>query len=169
MVNVKFFSKREAEMNLLNKELTIPELVVEALKNALGTNLIAIVLFGSRARGQASLESDWDILIIARDLPAKTFSRHVWLKKALPTNCRGATAILAKTPEEFEAHLSSLYLDIALDGHILYDPSGYAQERLSHLRRQIETAGLKRHHTSAGFCWQWEKEPPESWSLGWGT
>ena len=67
-------------MNSLNKESTVPELIVEALKNALGIKLVAIVLFGSRARGEASMESDRDILVIAHDLPPKTFSRHVWLK-----------------------------------------------------------------------------------------
>jgi uncharacterized protein len=154
-------------MNKANIKPNIPELIVEALKNALGEKLVAVVLFGSRARGEAAMESDWDFLIIAHDLPSGTLRRHMLLKKALPAGCRGAVAILAKTPEEFESHIASLYLDIALDGKILYDPSDYAHARLSTLRVKIEKAGLKRQHTSAGFLWQWEKEPLTFWSLRW--
>jgi hypothetical protein len=40
---------------------------------------------------------------------------------------------LAKTPQEFEEKISSLYLDIAQDGKILFDPQGYADQRLAAL------------------------------------
>ncbi len=77
----------------------------------------------------------------------------------LPSDIPAAIAVLAKTPEEFEACLPSLYLDIALDGQILYDPSGYATDRLATLRRLIEEAGLYRERTEAGDMWEWEREP----------
>lgn len=34
--------------------------LVESLRQGLGQNLIAVVLFGSRARGEATVESDWE-------------------------------------------------------------------------------------------------------------
>ncbi|WP_322487498.1 nucleotidyltransferase domain-containing protein [Chloroflexus sp.] len=43
--------------------------VVAAFQQQLGHNLIGIVLFGSRARGDARPESDWDLLLIAEHLP----------------------------------------------------------------------------------------------------
>lgn len=140
---------------------------IDALQAGLGHRLIAVVLFGSQARGEASAASDWDLLIIAEGLPSKPFERHLFLKRLLPPGCRGAVSLLAKTPEEFERHVASLYLDIALDGKVLYDPHGYAQGQLTALHNLIERAGLYRERTAAGDVWRWRKVPPGPWTLEW--
>ena len=137
------------------------------LQRTLGDRLVAVVLFGSRARREASSESDWDLLVIAEGLPEKFFERHLFLKRLLPPDYRRAVALLAKTPEEFEAHLPSIYLDIALDGEILYDPHVYAAKRLAAIRRLIEGIGLYRKRTEAGDVWQWKEEPRGPWTLKW--
>jgi hypothetical protein len=62
-------------------------------------------------------------------------TRHLVLKRALPPRWRGWIAVLAKTPEEFEARLPALYLDIAHDGIILYNPNGYAAQKLARIRQ----------------------------------
>ena len=141
--------------------------VVTALRQALSQRLIAVVLFGSRARGEAQETSDWDLLVIARDLPAKTLARHLLLKNALPVDWRARVANLGKTPQEFEAALPSLYLDIALDGILLYDPEGYAALRLARLRRLIETRGLHREANRRDLAWGWQQFPGFNWSLEW--
>lgn len=141
--------------------------LVDALRESLGDRLVAVVLFGSRARGDARPESDWDLLVLAEGLPERYFERHTLMKRALPTGLRADVAILAKTPEEFTSHLPALYLDIALDGKILYDPHGYAAERLAALRRIIENAGLFRERTPAGDFWQWREPPVGPWRLEW--
>lgn len=128
---------------------------------------MAAVLFGSRARADATPGSDWDILVLAEGLPEHPLERHTLLKRRLPADSRGSVSILARTPDEFKSHLPSLYLDIALDGRILYDPRGYASDRLGALRRSIEKAGLYRERTLAGDIWQWRNPPRGSWSLGW--
>jgi predicted nucleotidyltransferase len=140
---------------------------LEALKTALGERLLAVVLFGSRARGEASAGSDWDLLVLAEGLPAKPFDRHLFLKRQLPPDCRGAVSLLAKTPQEFEASLPPLYLAIALDGQILYDPRTYVAQRLAALRHSMEEAGLHRQRTRAGEVWRWERAPANSQMLGW--
>jgi len=141
--------------------------VLTALQTALGDHLIAVVLFGSRARGEASAESDWDLLVLAEGLPEKPFERHLFLKQQLPPDCRGAVSLLAKTPREFEASLPPLYLAIALDGQVLYDPRGYVAQRLAALRRSMEKAGLHRQRTSAGEVWRWEGESAGPQTLEW--
>src|SRR2546430_2509442 len=90
----------------------IQQEITAGLEAGLGDNLVAVVLFGSRARGEARAESDWDLLLIANGLPAGTLKRHFFVKRILPTGCRSTTSILAKSPQEFEARVPSLYLDI---------------------------------------------------------
>ncbi|MBI3301448.1 MAG: nucleotidyltransferase domain-containing protein [Deltaproteobacteria bacterium] len=145
----------------------IAKQAVAALRTALKERFIAAVLFGSRARGDAHEESDWDLLVIVEGLPEKAFARHLFLQRLLPPGCRGAVSLLAKTSTKFEAHLPPLHLDIALDGQILYDPHEYAAKRLSTLRRIIAKAGLYRDRAEAGDVWRWQKEPPASWTLEW--
>ena len=147
-------------------ELKVPQRAVESLKAAFGERLVSVVLFGSRARGEDSRDSDWDLLVIAEELPPKHYERHLFLKGLLPTGCEGVS-LLARTPREFEAHLSSICLDIALDGQIFYDPLGYATQKLSGLRQQIVRAGLFRERTEEGDFWRWEKAPPQGRTLKW--
>ena len=85
----------------------------------------------------------------------------------LPDMWRGQAAILAKTPEEFEAYLPSLFLDIALDGIILYDSDGYMADRLHHLQHLIQIKGLQREQTGKELIWRWQKFPGYDWSLEW--
>jgi predicted nucleotidyltransferase len=144
-------------------EQDVAALTVQALSDALGERLVAVALFGSRARGEASADSDWDLLVVVRGLPESPLERLISLKRLLPPRCE-AVSLLPRTPEEFEDHTSSLYLDIALDGKILYDPQGHMAERLSRLRRLIEGLGLYREPTEAGHEWRWRKQPTGPWA-----
>lgn len=150
-----------------NHQEWILDQVVAALRTALGDRLVAVVLFSSRARGEAREDSDWDVLVIAEGLPEDPLERGQFLRQLLPIQCRLAVSFLARTPQEFEGHLPSLYLDIALDGQILYDPKGYAAQHLAVLRRLIEEAGLFRERTPAGDLWRWKTPPRGRWILSW--
>jgi uncharacterized protein len=150
---------------LLDQEVT--KSAVEALRKVLGERLVAVVLFGSRARGDARVDSDWDLLVLAEGLPDNPFDRQLFLGRLLPSDIPAAITVVAKTPNEFEAYLPSLYLDIALDGQVLHDPTGYAADRLATLRGLIKEAGLHRESTEAGDMWQWEREPTGFWALEW--
>jgi predicted nucleotidyltransferase len=138
-----------------------------ALREQLGERLIAIVLFGSRARGEADAGSDWDLLLIADELPRKAFDRHLFIKQLLPPDRRGIVSVLAKTPEEFDAALQTIYLDIAVDGIILFDKNNYMADRLAILNRQLEAHGLYRVRQGRDMLWRWVKEPHAEWSFEW--
>lgn len=155
------------DVGMSNREREILEQAVEALRKALGNRLVAVVLFGSRARGDARPESDWDLLVIAEGLPENRFDRQLLINGLLFGKCDGAVSVAARTCREFQSHVPSLYLDIALDGRILYDPAGYAAERLMTLRRLIGEAGLYRERTSVGDIWRWKKPPRGPWAISW--
>lgn len=140
---------------------------VEALQRSLGDRLISVVLFGSRARGEAREDSDWDLLVLARDLPSRLFQRHRVLKQMLPAAERGRLSLLAKTPQEFEASLPALYLDIALDGIVLYDPELYIADKLVALRQMIGKKGLHRERAGRDLIWRWHEFPGFGWVVEW--
>ncbi len=139
------------------------------LQRLLSDRLVAVALFGSRARGDDRPESDWDLLVIAEDLPGGYMERYRLFRgldrPSLGTNIQ----VMAKMPKEFEGYLPAVYLDIALDARVLYDPKGYAAERLAKLRRIIAKAGLYRERLgSRGFMWRWRDPPPfGKWSIEW--
>jgi len=133
----------------------ILEPIVQALRAGLGERLIAIVLFGSRARGEATEDSDWDLLVIADGLPEGFMERNFMLKQLIPSEWRGSVCFLVRTPSELENRLASLHLDIALDGKILYDPFGFAARWLERLRDFIRKAGLVRERVGSGEEWLW--------------
>lgn len=141
--------------------------VVDAFQAGLGENLVSLVLFGSQARRSARSESDWDLLVIATGLPNKILKRNQSLLSLLPLSWRYRVSILAKTSAEFEAVLPSLYLDIALDGVVLYDRYGYIQEKLGYIRRQIKQMGLERQKANEDWLWVWERLPGINWELEW--
>ena len=66
------------------REVDLLQQGVIALAEARGDRLVAVVLFGSRARGDATEESDWDLLVIAEGLPLRVFERHLFLRRLLP-------------------------------------------------------------------------------------
>jgi uncharacterized protein len=83
-----------------------------------------IILFGSYAYGQPNEHSDFDLLVIRKDIPSSKASnieiRHViWKVEAPPASF----TFLSHTPESFAAKLaegSFIYGDIAKKGVVLY-------------------------------------------------
>lgn len=149
---------------LLYKEL-LP--LVEGLKHGLPQKLWGLVLFGSVARGEAKESSDLDLLLVADNLPEKFTARSRHLRRLLPSELRGTVSFIAKTRAEFEAGFPSYYLDLALDGIILYDRENYMQQKLARIGELMQTAGLKRQQTDDGFSWQWQKPPRGYWRIDW--
>jgi hypothetical protein len=85
----------------------------------------------------------------------------------LPVEWRARISLLARTPEEFDARLSSVMLDIALDGVVLDDREEYATDRLEALKKLIERKGLHRRSEGKDFSWTWEHFPGFNWTLEW--
>ncbi len=141
--------------------------LVESLKAGLGQNLIAVVLFGSRARGETRKVSDWDLFLLARSLPTSPMKRYAYVRGLSRVPLEGGISYLAKTQREFEEGFPSFYLDLALDGIILYDTAGYMEAKLRRIREIIRETGLKRERIPGGFFWNWKKYPGPEWEISW--
>ena len=142
---------------------------VERLRAALADNLLGVVLYGSHARSEAREDSDVDLLVIARGLPEQRYERSVSLQRAVQgIHDAPDISVLGKTPEEFERYFPSLYLDIGLDGIVLYDRGGYIAAKLKRLREIIAQAGLVRLRLDQNnMFWNWNRKVTRPWEITW--
>ncbi len=142
---------------------------VEKLREALGDKLIGVVLYGSYARKEAREESDIDLLVIARELPERRYDRSILLQRIV----RGIKdappfSLLGKTPEEFERYFPSLYLDIGLDGVVLFDRDEYTAKKMKRIKEIIKETGLVRERLKNGsMFWNWDREFRGAWEISW--
>lgn len=132
-----------------------------------GDRLYSIVLFGSRARIDAHPESDYDIFIIAEGLPPNPLKRLSMVRQPIIARFEEKVCTISKTPEEFERGFPSLYLDLALDGKILYDINNYFKEKRDIILNIIKNAGLIRQSIGNEFTWDWIKAPVGGWAIDW--
>ena len=142
------------------------ERIVKCYKDYLGNDLISIVLFGSQARNDNTGHSDYDIFITAKRLPKSPLERLLYIRKPIVAKFEQKISIIAKTPEEVESSFPPLFLDIGIDGKILYD-SGFFKEKIARIRKLMREAGLKRRRHGGEFYWEWSKPPKEGWELDW--
>ena len=142
---------------------------VDKLHTALGETLIGVVLYGSHARGEARKGSDVDLLVIARGLPGRWLARSIYIHKPLKDIPNAPDfSVIGKSPEEFERHFPSLYLDIGLDGIVLFDRDSYTARKLERIREIIKQTGLIRRRLSRGnMFWDWERKVTRSWEISW--
>ncbi len=145
------------------------EPLVEALSNRFGSNLKAVVLFGSRARGDASPYSDHDIFIVADSLPVEPLSRTRQVRACLQhllAELPGAMNLHAKTPAEFEVDLTPLYLDVCVDGICLFGAEYFEPLRKRGLAA-LSASGMKRKRVGGSLFWMLPGNGPRNWELTW--
>jgi len=135
--------------------------------SSLGDRLVSIVLFGSVARGDATENSDIDLLIVARGLPSGQFARkrlladadrafEPSLEQAARQGVKGRLARIVRTPAE-AARIIPLYLDMTEDAVLLVDRGGFFAAVLDQLRASLRRLGSKR--VWRGTSWYWDLKP----------
>lgn len=137
------------------------------LTEAYGGALLAVVLFGSVARGTAHPHSDSDWLVVLRRRASQPREDHRGCervrKELAPLLARAAVAALQTEPQ---FHLRSaaeaeqggpLFLDLCHDGIACYDPEGWAASFMARYRRRLAAQGSVR--VPLGDSWYWRLTP----------
>jgi hypothetical protein len=138
----------------------------QALRARLGDDLVAAALFGSRARGDARPESDWDLFVVVRERPADRLAAAAALRIACAERAGCSPTVLLRSVRELESRLQPVYLDIAEDARVLAGEE-YLGPKLQRIREITASAGLHRVRDSSGMHWQWDRPPKGHWSLDW--
>ena len=147
------------------------------LEEELEENLVAVVLFGSVARGEATADSDIDLLVVCEKLPAGRFARLAELGRVdarfenelLRLRAAGIdtrVVPLLKTRRE-AARVVPLYLDMVEDAGLLVDRGGFFAEVLAGLRARLASLGAERRRRGRARYWVLKQDfvPGESIEL----
>jgi predicted nucleotidyltransferase len=137
------------------------------LQSHLGESLVSVVLFGSVARGEAEVNSDIDLLIVAEGLPRGRFARlnllegidqefQPLLERLEVEGTSTRFSRILKTRKE-AGRIIPLYLDLVEDAVILYDADGFFQDLLRRLRDSLNRLGAKRERL--GRVRYWDLKP----------
>jgi|GEM_PF-90142 len=145
-------------------------LFAKGLLERYGDRILSIVLYGSVARGDASRESDLDLLLIVDGLP-KSYSERVGelvslemdgsileeLKLLRKEGYFTDLSYLALTPDEAR-EFRPIFLDILADGIPLLDRGSFFDNLSRAYIERLASLGAKRLRSSNGD-WYWILKP----------
>ena len=138
----------------------VPPLLVAAY----GEDLLAVVLFGSVARGKAHAHSDSDWLVVLRrrgEQPRHDHRGCERVRRQLAPLLMAAAAEGLHTEPQF--HLRSaaeaeqggpLFLDLCHDGIACHDPEGWAARFMARYRQRLADQGSVRVPWGDGWYWR---------------
>lgn len=116
-------------------------------KAELPFDITSVVVFGSRVKGKATPHSDIDLLIVADGINQKWHRRGeeiIRIKRYL----KGLPAdILLFTKQEVKSNFRNhnpLFLDIALDGIIVFDKDKFLENLMKETIEYIKQKGIKK-------------------------
>lgn len=156
----------------VSSAMQIAQHYTQALKAYFGDRLVAVVLYGSVARGEETPESDVDLLIVAEGLPRSVRARNrllvdfeeMFLPALLaPWHRQGLSIDVStkiKTPDEAR-RLTLFYLDLTEEAIILHQRGRFFQDILDRLRQRLEELGAQRR--VQGGVRYWKLKPDYRW------
>jgi predicted nucleotidyltransferase len=115
-----------------------------------GADLLAVVAFGSWARGEESDESDVDVLVVVDDrivLERDLYRR--WDRDGLALAGRAVDVHVAHLPDP-DRFSPSVWGEVAIDGVVLFERSLDLSRRLGEVRRRIVAGEVVRRLAPGG-------------------
>ena len=123
--------------------------IISKSKLLFQNNLLAVIVFGSRARGDFTSESDLDVLIVldqSAEVTRKLYS--IWdREKCKVTNL---SVHFSKLPDN---SLSGFWCEIALDGIVIFDKSLIVSQFIIELRTKILSGEYKAKYSHGHRYW----------------
>jgi predicted nucleotidyltransferase len=126
---------------------------VSILQAEWGDALVSVVLFGSRARGDAKATSDIDLLVISEHFPKSRLDRHGDIfvaTKSVSRDFAALASVIPLTPEEAQ-ETKPFYLGILTAHHILYDRDEFFARILNRLGKRLAELGSERRVDKDGY------------------
>ena len=152
----------------------------DLLNSQWGDDLLAVIQFGSTARGPLKRETDLDLLIVRKDFPATREMRRQLEEDA--------ESLFARSQEELQRlgyaidlsplvwgesrfrSFSKLYLDMSGEGVICYDKTGLAAKVMERTRSWMKETGVERVQKGLKWYWRLNKtfKPGDVFEVGFG-
>lgn len=130
---------------------------ISILNSYLSENFIGLILFGSTIRGEARKSSDIDLLIVLGETDnVRRRLYRIWDEKIASKLDPRYSPQFAKLPNPEMA--GSLWLEVAIEGRILYDRNELIQSRLSQIRERIAEGFWERKYAHGHPYWVKKKK-----------
>lgn len=119
--------------------------------------LETIVLFGSKARGEAWQDSDVDLLLVLRrGYPLTRACYTEWDQNLSALTDMQISPQFVQFPTQTE-NVGGLWLEVAIDGRVLWDPAGEVTRVMSRLRNDILSGRWRRRNIHGQGYWEREE------------
>ncbi len=107
--------------NLTEKEKQALKELVEELKKLYGDNLSKVILYGSKARGDATEGSDIDIMIVLKKIKdkSKELEKVIKLTTKIDFHYETLISVSLQSEEEYLKKKSPLLLNVRKEGIVL--------------------------------------------------
>lgn len=132
---------------------------VSGAQHVLEDDLLAVVLFGSQARGEARASSDVDLLIVIADsheLGRDLYQR--WDEEPLDDRVNPHFVHLPAVVRR----AGSIWYEVALDGIVLFERDRLVSAFLQSVRREIADGRLQRRYAHGHPYWVKDEEKPRA-------
>ncbi len=129
--------------------------IVERCRNALGKNLVSVVLFGSTARGLQDKRSDIDLLVVVEEEVEGDLLKDVRIDLLLNHSVKLDTIILSKKDvvDNFN-YFSPLFLSFTLGIIVLID-DGFFKEKYFEFLNKVKEENIL--YIEGGKTWDLKK------------